>query len=47
MCVSSYSTRVAPQTANRVVDAAKAVLNKYQQDCFIYTDHYKGKESGL
>jgi len=43
----AYSTRVAPQVANRMVDSARSVLNKYMQDVFIYTDHYKGNESGL
>jgi len=43
----AYSTRVSPQTANRIVDSARSVLNKYMQDIFIYTDHYKGSESGL
>eukprot|EP01118_Nematostelium_gracile_P001486 TRINITY_DN1153_c0_g1_i1.p1 TRINITY_DN1153_c0_g1~~TRINITY_DN1153_c0_g1_i1.p1 ORF type:complete len:372 (-),score=84.18 TRINITY_DN1153_c0_g1_i1:62-1177(-) len=43
----AYSTRVSPQTGGRMVDAAKSVLNKYMQDVFIYTDHYKGSESGL
>jgi RNA 3'-terminal phosphate cyclase-like protein len=43
----AYSTRVSPQTANRLVDAAKGVLNKYQQDTFIYADTYKGGDSGL
>jgi len=42
----AYSTRVSPQTANRLVDSAKALLNKFIPDVFIYTDHYKGAESG-
>eukprot|EP01119_Soliformovum_irregulare_P015039 TRINITY_DN4185_c0_g1_i1.p1 TRINITY_DN4185_c0_g1~~TRINITY_DN4185_c0_g1_i1.p1 ORF type:complete len:377 (-),score=38.10 TRINITY_DN4185_c0_g1_i1:545-1675(-) len=43
----AYATRVTPQIPNRVVDSAKAVLIKYQQDTFIYSDHYKGNTSGL
>eukprot|EP01116_Phalansterium_solitarium_P009972 TRINITY_DN24310_c0_g1_i1.p1 TRINITY_DN24310_c0_g1~~TRINITY_DN24310_c0_g1_i1.p1 ORF type:complete len:360 (+),score=113.93 TRINITY_DN24310_c0_g1_i1:101-1180(+) len=43
----AYSTRVSPQIANRIVDAAKGVLTKFNHDVYIYTDHYKGSESGL
>ncbi|KAI9296867.1 18S rRNA biogenesis protein [Neoconidiobolus thromboides FSU 785] len=42
----AYSTRVSPQTANRVVESARSVLNRYIPDIYIYTDVYKGKESG-
>lgn len=42
----AYATRVSPQTANRMVDSARALLNKFIPDVFIYTDHYKGNESG-
>jgi RNA 3'-terminal phosphate cyclase-like protein len=41
------STRVSPQTANRVVDAARNILGEYLPDVYIYTDHYKGPDSGL
>ncbi len=37
---------MAPQTASRIVDAARGVLNHFIPDVFIYTDHYKGAESG-
>jgi len=43
----AYSTRVSPQTSNRIVDSARGILNQFHQDIFIYTDHYKGNESGL
>eukprot|EP00033_Pygsuia_biforma_P004164 GCRY01004570.1.p1 GENE.GCRY01004570.1~~GCRY01004570.1.p1 ORF type:complete len:358 (+),score=52.89 GCRY01004570.1:168-1241(+) len=43
----AYSTRVSPQIANRIVDAARGPLNKLLPDVYIYTDHYKGPESGL
>ncbi len=43
----AYATRMSPQTASRVVNAAKGVLIPFQQDIFIYSDHYKGNESGL
>lgn len=42
----AYSTRVSPQTANRIVDSARALLNHFIPDVYIYTDHYKGAESG-
>lgn len=41
-----YSTRMSPQTANRVVDSARGLLNHFIPDVYIYTDHYKGAESG-
>ena len=42
----AYSTRVSPQSANRMVTSARSLLNKFVPDVFIYTDHYKGEESG-
>lgn len=42
----AYSARVSPQTTNRVVEAARSVLNRYIPDIYIYTDAYKGAESG-
>ena len=42
----AYSTRVSPQTANRMVDSARGLLNHWIPDVYIYTDHYKGDESG-
>lgn len=44
--MQSYSTRTSPQVANRVVEAARSILNKYLPDVYIYTDHYKGADSG-
>jgi RNA 3'-terminal phosphate cyclase-like protein len=41
-----YSTRMSPQTANRVVESARGLLNHFIPDVYIYTDHYKGEESG-
>jgi RNA 3'-terminal phosphate cyclase-like protein len=41
-----YSTRVSPQFANRMVEAARSVLNRYIPDIYLYTDVYKGEESG-
>lgn len=42
----AYSTRVSPQTANVVIESARSLLNHFIPDVFIYTDHYKGAESG-
>ncbi|GBC04694.1 hypothetical protein RclHR1_05810006 [Rhizophagus clarus] len=40
------STRVSPQNANRLVDSARSVLNRYIPDVYIFTDVRKGEESG-
>lgn len=42
----AYSTRVSPQFANRMVEAARGVLNRYIPDIYLYTDVYKGEDSG-
>lgn len=42
----AYSTRVSPQTSNRIVDASRGIFNKLLPDVYIYSDHYKGAESG-
>jgi len=42
----AYSTRVSPQTSNRVVTSARALLNRLLPDVYIYTDHFSGKNSG-
>ncbi|KAE8271522.1 hypothetical protein A4X09_0g803 [Tilletia walkeri] len=38
--------RVSPQMANRMIDAARSVLNRYIPDLFLFSDVYKGDESG-
>ncbi|KAL9940953.1 hypothetical protein V8E36_000441 [Tilletia maclaganii] len=38
--------RVSPQMANRMIDAARGVLNRYVPDLFLFSDVYKGDESG-
>ncbi|PVU97615.1 hypothetical protein BB561_000442 [Smittium simulii] len=43
----SYSTKVSPQTANRMVESARSILNQFTPNIYIYTDVYSGKESGL
>jgi RNA 3'-terminal phosphate cyclase-like protein len=42
----SYATRVSPQNANRMVESSRSLLNKFIPDVFIYTDVYRGNESG-
>ncbi|GAB1302308.1 RNA 3'-terminal phosphate cyclase-like protein [Apodemus speciosus] len=42
----AYSVRVSPQMANRIVDSARSILNKFIPDIYIYTDHMKGVNSG-
>lgn len=41
-----YSVRVSPQMANRMVESARGILNKFLPDIYIYTDHMKGVSSG-
>eukprot|EP00003_Mantamonas_plastica_P000626 TRINITY_DN1049_c0_g1_i1.p1 TRINITY_DN1049_c0_g1~~TRINITY_DN1049_c0_g1_i1.p1 ORF type:complete len:379 (-),score=97.12 TRINITY_DN1049_c0_g1_i1:1157-2233(-) len=43
----AYATRVSPQMSNRVVDASRSILTKFLPDVYLYTDQYKGTESGL
>ncbi len=38
---------MSPQTANRMVDHARSLLNHFIPDVYIYTDHSKGGEGGL
>uniref|UniRef100_A0A8C1LBR9 RNA terminal phosphate cyclase-like 1 n=1 Tax=Cyprinus carpio TaxID=7962 RepID=A0A8C1LBR9_CYPCA len=39
---TAFSVRVSPQMANRIVDSARSILNKFIPDIYIYTDHMKG-----
>ncbi|KAJ1547644.1 rRNA-processing endoribonuclease [Nowakowskiella sp. JEL0078] len=43
----AYCTRISPQIANRVANSARSILTKYIPDVYVYTDVYKGAESGL
>ena len=38
----AFTLRVSPQTGNRLVDAARGVLNKFLPDVYIFTDHHPG-----
>ncbi|KAJ3303045.1 hypothetical protein HDU76_005422 [Blyttiomyces sp. JEL0837] len=42
----AYATRVSPQMASRIVDSARVILTRYIPDVYLYTDVYKGNESG-
>lgn len=42
----AYTTRVSPQFAARMVDAARGVLNDFLPDVWIYSDHSKGAQTG-
>ncbi|WVR09531.1 18S rRNA biogenesis protein RCL1 [Kwoniella sp. DSM 27419] len=42
----AYSTRVSPQFANRMVESARSILNRYIPDIYLVTDVYKGDDSG-
>ena len=41
-----YAMRVSPSVSNRIVDAARSILNQFLPDIYIYTDHMKGPQSG-
>ncbi|XP_023687659.1 RNA 3'-terminal phosphate cyclase-like protein isoform X2 [Paramormyrops kingsleyae] len=43
---TAYSVRVSPQMANRIVDSARNILNKFIPDIYIHTDHMKGTNAG-
>lgn len=40
------ATRVSPQMANRMVEAARSVLNRYIPDLYLFADVYRGEEAG-
>ena len=42
----AYVTRMSPQMANRMVESCRSMLTRYIPDVYIYTDVYKGQESG-
>jgi len=42
----AYTTRVSPQFAARMVDAARGILNDFLPDVWIYSDHCKGTACG-
>jgi len=42
----AYSTRVSPQTPGRMVETARAVLNQFLPDVFIFADVATGHQTG-
>lgn len=43
----SVAARVSPQMSNRLIDTSKGMLLRFLPDVYIYSDHNKGKTSGL
>ena len=43
----AFSSKVSPQTCNRMVDGARGVLNALLADVYIFTDHMSGAAAGL
>ena len=42
----TFTCKVSPQNGNRMVDAARGVLNAFIPDVYIFTDHHVGPEAG-
>lgn len=43
----AVAARVSPQMSNRMIDTSKGMLLQFLPDVYIYSDHNKGKSSGL
>jgi len=41
-----HAVRVNPQFSNRMIEASRSILNRYIPDIYLYSDVYKGDESG-
>jgi hypothetical protein len=41
-----HAVRVSPQFSNRMIEASRSILNRYIPDIYLYSDVYKGEESG-
>lgn len=46
LTVFSHAVRVNPQFSSRMIEAARSVLNRYIPDIYLFSDVYKGDESG-
>lgn len=44
--VRRHAVRVNPQFSNRMIEASRSILNRYIPDIYLYSDVYKGEESG-
>ncbi|KAK0196984.1 18S rRNA biogenesis protein [Armillaria mellea] len=42
----AHAVRVSPQFSNRMIEACRSVINRYIPDIYLYSDVYKGDESG-
>ncbi|EEB92177.1 hypothetical protein MPER_09350, partial [Moniliophthora perniciosa FA553] len=42
----AHAVRVNPQFSNRMIEASRSILNRYIPDIYLYSDVYKGDESG-
>ncbi|KIY43567.1 18S rRNA biogenesis protein [Fistulina hepatica ATCC 64428] len=42
----AHAVRVSPQFSNRMIEASRSILNRYIPDIYLYSDVYKGDESG-
>lgn len=42
----SHAVRISPQFSNRMIEASRSVLNRYIPDIYLYSDVYKGEDSG-
>ncbi|THH12519.1 hypothetical protein EW146_g7617 [Bondarzewia mesenterica] len=42
----AHAVRVSPQFSNRMIEASRSVLNTYIPDIYLYSDVYKGDDSG-
>lgn len=43
----AVAARVSPQMGNRLIETSKGMLLQFSQDVYIFSDHNKGKSSGL
>ncbi|KAG6868716.1 hypothetical protein C0993_011654 [Termitomyces sp. T159_Od127] len=42
----AHAVRVNPQFSNRLIESSRSILNRYIPDIYLYSDVYKGSESG-
>ncbi|KAF8337561.1 18S rRNA biogenesis protein [Cantharellus anzutake] len=42
----AHAVRVSPQFSQRMIEASRSVLNRFIPDIYLYTDVYKGDDSG-
>ncbi|KAI0034015.1 18S rRNA biogenesis protein [Vararia minispora EC-137] len=42
----AHAVRVSPQFSNRMIEACRSVVNRYIPDVYLYSDVYKGEDSG-